>query len=191
MPIKDLKTEKPYRGLNHIDLGPYHGNVIAHVKKLADNLDLFLNPLSPPEEATLNGKQFSDQYAVDCAHMILVKCPYEDTKLLLVGYLKPTIPTWERFSSEFVEGVYHWNNTEAFVEANFTKEDDLYVMRLARVEDANGAMHKFREELLALKQKVAAIACQKQADKVEAAAAEINNCILAFSTQSLYCVAID
>ncbi|KAJ7806594.1 hypothetical protein B0H14DRAFT_3483970 [Mycena olivaceomarginata] len=45
---------------------------------------------------------------------------------------------------------YHRNNTENFAAAKLnTEEDALFIMRFARVEDASGAMRKFRDELLA------------------------------------------
>ncbi|KAF8129999.1 hypothetical protein K438DRAFT_1740365 [Mycena galopus ATCC 62051] len=50
------------------------------------------------------------------------------------------------------QAAYHRNNTEAFTAAKLaTEADALYIMRLARVEDASGAMRKFRTDLLAFK----------------------------------------
>ncbi|KAJ7149384.1 hypothetical protein C8R43DRAFT_951866 [Mycena crocata] len=54
-----------------------------------------------------------------------------------------------------------------------TQEDALYIMRLARAEDASGTMRKFREELLAFKQRIAAEGREKQKEKEVEAAAEI------------------
>ncbi|KAJ6595247.1 hypothetical protein DFH09DRAFT_1025056 [Mycena vulgaris] len=69
---------------------------------------------------------------------------------------------------------YHLNETEAFSDAMLnTQEDALYIMRLARAEDASGAMQKFREELLAFKQRIAEESREKQKAKEAEAAAEI------------------
>jgi hypothetical protein len=69
---------------------------------------------------------------------------------------------------------YHRNGTEAFADAMLqTEEDALYIMRLARVEDASGAMRKFRDDLLAFKQQAAEDARAKQKAKEEEAAARI------------------
>ncbi|KAF7334122.1 hypothetical protein MVEN_02318000 [Mycena venus] len=211
-------------GVNHIDLGPLHAKIIDHINKLIGDTDLLLNPLSPSEEATLDGLPFSDQHAMDSAHLWLMKHPLRVpvVEQLLIGLLTSTLPAWKRFSSEFEPGgpidsltpaeklaicipptndanesilgglrdyslkrggtvkhfsaqaAYHRNNTEAFAAAKLgTEEDALYIMRLARVEDASGAMHKFRDELIAFKTRIAEEARQKQAEKEAEAAAEL------------------
>lgn len=78
--------------------------------------------------------------------------------------------TVKHFSAQVT---YHRNNTEAFADAKLTTEEDaLYVMRLARAEDASGAMRKFRDDLLAFKSRVAEETRAKEAEKqAEAAAA--------------------
>ncbi|KAJ7447997.1 hypothetical protein FB451DRAFT_1411564 [Mycena latifolia] len=58
---------------------------------------------------------------------------------------------------------YHLNETEAFSDVMLnTQEDTMYIMGLARAEDASGTMRKFREELLAFKQRIAEEAREKQ-----------------------------
>ncbi|KAJ7446010.1 hypothetical protein B0H11DRAFT_2338181 [Mycena galericulata] len=72
------------------------------------------------------------------------------------------------------QAAYHRNNTEAFSDAKLdTEEDALYIMRLARVEDASGAMRRFREELMEFKQRAAEASRKKQQDKIDEAAARI------------------
>ncbi|KAJ7321999.1 hypothetical protein DFH08DRAFT_818376 [Mycena albidolilacea] len=79
--------------------------------------------------------------------------------------------TVKKFSAQ---ATYHRNNTEAFADAKLnTEEDALYVMQLARIEDANGAMKKFRNDLLAFKARVADEARRKQAEKQAEAAEEL------------------
>lgn len=69
---------------------------------------------------------------------------------------------------------YHRNNTEAFTAAKLdTDEDALYIMRLARLQDASGEMQKFRTDLLAFKARVAQETREKQAQKAAEAAAEL------------------
>ncbi|KAJ6531015.1 hypothetical protein B0H10DRAFT_1791827 [Mycena sp. CBHHK59/15] len=208
-------------GINHIDLAPLHRRVIAHIEKLIENPNLLLDPTTPCEEATVDGKPFRDQFAVDSVHFMAARLPHLEK--ILVAFLKATLPAWKRFSKEFEAGgiidsltpsekllifipatndanegvlggwrvhsrtrsastinhfsaqtAYHRNDTEAFANAKLdTEEDALYVMRLARVEDASGAMRKFRDDLLAFKQQAAEESRQKQKDKDDAAAARI------------------
>ncbi|KAJ7828131.1 hypothetical protein B0H14DRAFT_3719247 [Mycena olivaceomarginata] len=71
------------------------------------------------------------------------------------------------------EAAYKRNNTEAFADAKLTTvEDELYVMQMARAEDASGAMRKFRDDLLDFKNRVAAETRKKQDEKAAEAAAE-------------------
>ncbi|KAJ7506623.1 hypothetical protein B0H11DRAFT_1794540 [Mycena galericulata] len=208
-------------GVNHIDLGPLHHQLISHIEKLAENPDLLLDPTAPSAEATVDGLPFRDQFAVDAVHFMASKLPHLEQ--ILVAFLKATIPAWRRFSKEFEPGgiidsltpaekllmfipptndanegllggwrvysrarssgtiahfsaqaAYHRNNTEAFSDAKLdTEEDALYIMRLARVEDASGAMRKFREELMEFKQRAAEASRKKQQDKIDEAAARI------------------
>jgi hypothetical protein len=72
------------------------------------------------------------------------------------------------------QAAYYRNNTEAFAAAKLdTEEDALYVMRLARVEDASGEMKKFRDDLLAFKNRVAEETRIRRAAKEEEAAEEL------------------
>ncbi|KAF7377133.1 hypothetical protein MSAN_00132400 [Mycena sanguinolenta] len=68
---------------------------------------------------------------------------------------------------------YHRNDTETFADAVLnTEEDAVYIMRLARVEDASGAMRKFRDNLLAFKRRVAEESRAKHKAKEDLAAAK-------------------
>ncbi|KAJ6453797.1 hypothetical protein C8R45DRAFT_1192645 [Mycena sanguinolenta] len=212
-------TRKP--GVNHVDLGPLHTQVRVHIQKLYDNPDLLLDPTSSCEDATLDGKPFRNQFAVDSVHFMSTRLPH--LEIILKAFLKATLPAWERFSSEFAPGsiisllspaekllisippmndsnegflggwrvhsrtrsattiqhfsaqaTYNRNDTEAFADAVLdTEEDALYIMRLARVEDASGAMRKFRTELIAFKQRVAEESRAKQKKKEDTATARI------------------
>lgn len=72
------------------------------------------------------------------------------------------------------QAAYHRNNTEAFSDAKLnTEEDVLYIMRLARAEDASGTIHKFHDDLLAFKKQAADDAHAKQQAKVDDAATRI------------------
>ncbi|KAJ6452895.1 hypothetical protein C8R47DRAFT_997938 [Mycena vitilis] len=210
-------------GVNHINLTALHNQVIAHIEKLIDNPNLLLDPTTPCEEATVDGKPFRDQFAVDSVHFMAHRLPH--LEVLLVAFLKGALVAWKRFSAEFApdsiinsltpaekllisipatndanEGLlggwrvhsrthsastiahfsahtaYHRNNTEAFAEAMLdTEEDALYIMRLARAEDASGAMRKFRDDLVAFKQRVAEESREKQKAKEADAAARISD----------------
>ncbi|KAJ7347877.1 hypothetical protein DFH08DRAFT_698722 [Mycena albidolilacea] len=209
-------------GVNHLDLGPLHERVVAHIEKLIAEPDLLLNPTASCEDATLDGRPFGDQFAVDSVHFMSSRLPHLEP--ILIAFLKGTIPAWKRFSAEFdhnglihsltpsekllifipptndanesllggwrvhartrsastvahfsASEAYHRNHTEAFADAKLdTEEDTLYIMRLARVEDASGAMRKFRDELLEFKQKAADESRAKQKAKADDAAARIS-----------------
>ncbi|KAF8164043.1 hypothetical protein K438DRAFT_1545983, partial [Mycena galopus ATCC 62051] len=93
-------------GVNHIDLGPLHVQISEHIERLILNTDLLLDPLSLPEDATLDGEGFSDQFAMDSAHYWLATHPdhLPVVEKLLVAFLEATLPAWNRFSREFHEG---------------------------------------------------------------------------------------
>ncbi|KAJ7174753.1 hypothetical protein C8R46DRAFT_892050 [Mycena filopes] len=210
-------THKP--GTNHIDLGPLHTQVIAHIEALIANPDLLLDPTTSCEEATLDGRPFRDQFAVDSVHFMAPRLPHLEQ--ITVAFLEGTLPGWRRFTTEFspdsminsltpaekllicippnsdlnesllggwrvhsrtrsastishfsAQEAYHRNDTESFSAAKLgTEEDDLYIMRLARMEDASGAMRKFRDDLLAFKQRAVEETRAKQKEKQDVAAA--------------------
>ncbi|KAF8173537.1 hypothetical protein K438DRAFT_1610596 [Mycena galopus ATCC 62051] len=205
-------------GVNHLDLGPLHEQIVSHIEKLVDNPDLLLDPTASCEDATLDGSPFRDQFAVDSVHFMSSRLPHLEP--ILIAFLKATLPAWKRFSTEFsTDGIihsltpaekllmfipptndanesllggwrvrartrsattvahfsawesYHRNNTEVFSDAKLdTEEDALYIMRLARTEDASGAMRKFRNDLLAFKQRAAEESRTKQQAKADEAA---------------------
>ncbi|KAJ7123270.1 hypothetical protein C8R43DRAFT_1148103 [Mycena crocata] len=209
-------------GVNHLDLGSLHQQTITHLQRVIDNPDILLDPTTPCSEATVDGKAFRNQFAVDSVHFMASKLPHLEP--ILVAFLTGALETWKKktFSSEYDEdgpinsltlaekllyfipptndrnesvfgGLrihsryrsastvahfsahtgYHLNETEAFSDAMLnTEEDAVYIMRLARVEDASGAMRKFREELLAFKQQIAEESRRKQKEKEAEAAAE-------------------
>jgi hypothetical protein len=45
-------------GVNHLDLGPLHEQLIPHIEKLVINPDLLLDPTESCEDATLDGLPF-------------------------------------------------------------------------------------------------------------------------------------
>jgi hypothetical protein len=135
-------------------------------------------------EATLPAwRRFSREFhaggAIDSltpAEKLLISIPpTNDANESILGgwrvYSRTRGGTVKHFSAQ---AAYHRNNTEAFADAKLnTEEDALYVMRLARTEDASGAMKKFRNDLLAFKARVADEARRKQAEKQAEAAEEL------------------
>ncbi|KAJ6574411.1 hypothetical protein B0H19DRAFT_1063370 [Mycena capillaripes] len=209
--------------VNHLDLAWLPKKIIEHIQKLINNTDLLLSPLCDPEEATLDGKPFPDQYAMDSVHYWAATHPDRIPVIekLLIHFLKSTLPAWRRFTREYDDdadinslstaeklelcipstndanesilgalreysgtrngtvqhfnaaAAYHRNNTEAFAAAKLnTEEDTLYILRLARVQDASGEMKKFRDDLLAFKNRVAEETRIRQAAKEEEEAEE-------------------
>jgi hypothetical protein len=86
-------------GVNHLDLGPLHERVVAHIEKLIAEPDLLLNPTASCEDATLDGRPFGVQFAVDSVHFMSSRLPHLEP--ILIAFLKGTIPAWKRFSAEF------------------------------------------------------------------------------------------
>ncbi|KAF8183081.1 hypothetical protein K438DRAFT_1767136 [Mycena galopus ATCC 62051] len=207
-------------GVNHLDLGPLHKQIISHIEKLVNNPDLWLDPTASCEDVTLDGPPFRDQFAVDSVHFMSSCLPHLEP--ILIVFLRATLPAWKHFSTEFstdgiihslmpaekllmfipptkdanesllggwrvrashgnlitgslrVIAVIHRNVTEAFSDAKLDIEEDaLYIMRSARTEDASSAMQKFRNDLLAFKQRAAEESRAKQQVKVDAAAEQL------------------
>ncbi|KAJ7334225.1 hypothetical protein DFH08DRAFT_814249 [Mycena albidolilacea] len=93
-------------GVNHIDLGPLHTQLIEHIEKLILNTELLLSPLSAVEDTSLDGAPFTDQYAMDCVHYWLATNSEHIpiVEKLLIAFLEGTLPAWRCFSREFHEG---------------------------------------------------------------------------------------
>jgi hypothetical protein len=65
-----------------------------------------LDPTSPASLATLDGKEFDNPRAVASVHEQLSQFPC--IRPLLLGFLRGSLETWERFSSEFAsDGLIH------------------------------------------------------------------------------------
>ncbi|KAJ7022142.1 hypothetical protein C8F04DRAFT_971823 [Mycena alexandri] len=87
------------KGVNHIDLGPFHDRLITHIEKLITTPDLLLDPSSPSEDATLDGLPFGDQFAVDSVQFMAPRLPHLED--ILIAFLKATLPAWKHFTPEF------------------------------------------------------------------------------------------
>ncbi|KAJ7339306.1 hypothetical protein DFH08DRAFT_812692 [Mycena albidolilacea] len=177
----------------------YCKTILNPIEKLIANTGLLLDLLSYSEDVTPDGEPFPDEYAMDCVHywlrrfsrefhaggaidsltpaekLLISIPPTNDTNELILGgwrvYSRTRGGTVKHFSAQ---AAYHRNNTEAFADAKLnTEEDVLYVMRLARTEDASGAMKKFCNDLLAFKARVADKARRKQVEKQAEAAEEL------------------
>jgi hypothetical protein len=136
------------------------------------------------EAALIAWKRFSSEFSLDglihsltpAEKLLMMVPPTNDANESLLGGWRVhsrtrSASTVAHFSAQ---EAYHRNGTEAFADAMLqTEEDALYIMRLARVEDASGAMRKFRDDLLAFKQQAAEDARAKQKAKEEEAAARI------------------
>jgi hypothetical protein len=116
-------------------------------------------------EATLPAwRRFSREFhaggAIDSltpAEKLLISIPpTNDANESILGgwrvYSRTRGGTVKHFSAQ---AAYHRNNTEAFADAKLNTEDALYVMRFAQIEDASGALKKFRNDLLAFQARVA------------------------------------
>ncbi|KAF8134119.1 hypothetical protein K438DRAFT_1787305 [Mycena galopus ATCC 62051] len=178
-------------GVNHLDLRPLHEQVISHIEKLIETPDLVLDPTTPCEDATLDGAPFRDQFAVDSEIFVAFlqatlpawrRFSAEFATDGIIHSLSPAekllmfIPSTKDANESLLGGcaweAYHRNDAEAFADAMLdTEEDALYIMRLARVEDTSGAMRKFRDNLLAFKQRAAEESRAKQQAKEDQATA--------------------
>jgi hypothetical protein len=119
--------------LNHLNLGPFHDRLQSHIKDLIERPELLLDPTSPASMATLDGKEFDNPRAVASVHEQLSQFP--SICPLLLGFLKGSLETWERFSSQFA--------SDGLIRSLSDSEKDLAFM--PATNDANeGALGQWR-----------------------------------------------
>lgn len=87
---------------NHLDLGPLHAQVLAHVKRLADNPDIVLDDHASQESGTLDGQPWD---LVDAFNAVRKMRPILlHLRGALVEFLNGALVTWKRFAAEFAPG---------------------------------------------------------------------------------------
>ncbi|KLO06451.1 hypothetical protein SCHPADRAFT_861403, partial [Schizopora paradoxa] len=89
-------------GRNALDMGPYHEQVIAFVKRLIETPEIILSPDADPQEAVMDGREWTNPEAVAIAQKLAPSFPY--LRELFVDFCDGTLVTWQRFSAEFVTG---------------------------------------------------------------------------------------
>ncbi|KAJ7166201.1 hypothetical protein C8R46DRAFT_1219951 [Mycena filopes] len=133
----------------------------------ADN-ETSLHELEAAKDELLSAHR--DQFAVDSVHFMAPRLPHLEQILVaflegpefapdsMINLLPPAENGWNHHKIR--------NDTDSFAAAKLvTEEDSLYIMRLARVEDASGAMRELRDALLAFKQRAVEEARAKQKAK--------------------------
>ncbi|KAI5899530.1 uncharacterized protein SCHCODRAFT_01146520 [Schizophyllum commune H4-8] len=88
--------------LNALELGPYHADLKVFVRTLISNPDLALGPRADFRTATFDKQEMHRPLAYAAVRAMQKWLPVLRT--LFVVFLEGALVTWERFTSEFVEG---------------------------------------------------------------------------------------
>ncbi|KAF7972903.1 hypothetical protein HWV62_16626 [Athelia sp. TMB] len=87
--------------VNILKLGPFHHNLIDHIKTLIATPDLLLTPETADSAEFLGQSTWRKSRAVAEIHSICSSLPH--LRSLLCAFLTGTLTTWERFCEEFNE----------------------------------------------------------------------------------------
>ncbi|KAJ7123916.1 hypothetical protein C8R46DRAFT_1237981 [Mycena filopes] len=155
-----------------LDLGPLHDNVRKHIEEVIANPELIVSSDISHLTASLDGQEWEDPAAIQAIVKLMPTLPH--LKDIVVAFFRGALATFIRFSSEFAPGGLideasaserqaAWmpatndanegglgqmrNNTQDFMDALFEWPDHLYIMRLARKQDASGLERKRKVEL--------------------------------------------
>ncbi|KAI0367582.1 hypothetical protein BV20DRAFT_949876 [Pilatotrama ljubarskyi] len=87
---------------NHLDLGPLHTRVKAHLTRIIQAPGLLLAPDASYEHGTLDGKPWERPEAFYSVHRLARQLP--DLEVILVEFFRGALDTWELFAAEFAPG---------------------------------------------------------------------------------------
>ncbi|KAG2141308.1 hypothetical protein DEU56DRAFT_755013 [Suillus clintonianus] len=147
---------------NILDLGPLHEQLIAHIKKLIDNVELVFGTDTTYETAAFDGQPFEWPeafYIIQCIARNTTKYPHLCS--LFVAFLEGALETLIRFCREFAaNGVIAHTSPETRKLARMNTTNDAnkgmymktvlgpnarkYLRKKARINDAAGAEKKHR-----------------------------------------------
>ncbi|EPQ56563.1 hypothetical protein GLOTRDRAFT_40296 [Gloeophyllum trabeum ATCC 11539] len=88
--------------VNALDLGPLHRDVRDHLQKIIEDPDLLLSPSTTHQAACLHGEEWESPAVIARIHEMAPELPH--LRAVLIAFCEGAQKTWERFSSEFIEG---------------------------------------------------------------------------------------
>ncbi|KIJ38351.1 hypothetical protein M422DRAFT_259003 [Sphaerobolus stellatus SS14] len=87
---------------NILDMGPLHGKVAAHMKKIISNPMLILSPAATFETASMDNLPWDRAEVLYSVWRLAPTMP--NLKGLVVAFFTGALETWERFTAEFLPG---------------------------------------------------------------------------------------
>ncbi|KAJ7229547.1 hypothetical protein B0H12DRAFT_1240213 [Mycena haematopus] len=88
--------------VNLLDLGPLHKAVCDHIQSILDDPDILFGDELAFETGTLDGQPWHDPLAIEAVIKIMPSLPH--LKAVTLAFLRGSLTTWIRFSSEFAPG---------------------------------------------------------------------------------------
>ncbi|KAJ3831591.1 hypothetical protein F5878DRAFT_549340 [Lentinula raphanica] len=85
--------------VNALDLGPLHAEVKSHINKILDEPSMLFDA---SETLCLDGKDWEDPDAMKAVRELSPRLPHFQN--ITLAFIRGSLATWERFSSEFAPG---------------------------------------------------------------------------------------
>jgi len=108
---------------NMLDLGPLHEHVKAHCRAIINEPGLLLSAAASYETGSLDGRPWQRPEAFYAVKQAIVAFP--DLREVLIAFFKGALATWERFTSEFVEGAVTQLTTKARGQIHINATNDI------------------------------------------------------------------
>ncbi|EIW78064.1 hypothetical protein CONPUDRAFT_75796 [Coniophora puteana RWD-64-598 SS2] len=132
--------------INILDLGPFHAQVVQHIKDLIKNVNFLLYP-GHSAQATLDGAEWDKPRAIAAVQSSAGTLPHLSGTL--TAFLQGALSAWERFSSEFHEdgdiaSLSAIERENAWMPAtNDVNEGALGAMRVHQIKNPSATMLQF------------------------------------------------
>lgn len=91
-----------HEGLDHLDLGPLHAEVIEHCKCVIENPNLLLSKSVLADLGSTDRRVWTWPDVLSTVHHLMRELPH--LKGVLVAFFKGVLKTWEQFAAEFSVG---------------------------------------------------------------------------------------
>ena len=96
--MNEMRTKQA----NMLDMGPYHHNVYAHMKKIISDPALLIGTMVSHETGTVDGTCWQSKETIEAIHNMKPDLPHLEA--LLVRFFKGAAKGWKHFTSEFTPG---------------------------------------------------------------------------------------
>ncbi|KAJ6483549.1 hypothetical protein C8R47DRAFT_1048987 [Mycena vitilis] len=180
---------------NALDLGPLHADVRKHIEHIIENPDLVISADISYLTASLDGQEWQDPAAVEAVIKLMPTLPHLKDIVVaffrgaLATWIRERQLAWMPPTNDANEGalgqlrvilrnhptltlhqfnaavMFNQNNTQDFMDAVFEMPDHLYIMRLARAEDASGIEKKRKSELAEFRIRLSTMRKEKEIAK--------------------------